>query len=149
MPNSQLPTSTSSSSSVATSPATTTDVSAPSQETSATPTGGKVKSHAAAIGAGVGVPVGLIALGLIGALVWRHRRKNAHKPDGLVGEMDGGYTDNNVAAQELDSHAPVDGAASNQKAYYGGRDYKNAPTPLSELGSPRQEAHEMDATTLR
>jgi hypothetical protein len=152
MPLSQLPTTSASSSTVPTNSAITTDVPAPSQTSSRPtpkPTDAESKSHAAAIGAGIGVPVGLIALGLMGWLAWRHRRKNVHKTGGLVGGMDGGYTDNNAGPQELDSQAPVTGAASNNKAYYGGREYPNSSAPLGEFDASRHEVHEMDTTAPR
>jgi uncharacterized protein HemX len=64
--------------SVATPPAnSTTAATSPATTTPSPPNSQPSKDYSGAIGAGVGVPLGFLAIGIIGYLLWRNRRNNA------------------------------------------------------------------------
>ncbi|KAE8451038.1 hypothetical protein EG329_004710 [Mollisiaceae sp. DMI_Dod_QoI] len=163
MPLSQLTTTTTSATSSATRTSSTTTSAAAT--TSASSGGGS--SDGAAIGAGVGVPMGLIALGGIGYLFWR-RRKNQKKAQdyelqnggegpyaggyggaaGAGGDHQQGYPQNTY--HDNMSPPPIAEADSTvpwpNKGYIGGQQYDpasmQAPTELPDTRP--NVVHEMD-----
>ncbi|KAG4420898.1 hypothetical protein IFR04_005982 [Cadophora malorum] len=148
MPLSQLATTTSSSSSRTSTSSATTTTGAPATSTPASSSGGG-SSNGAAIGAGVGVPVAVIALGFIGFFFWRHRRNKKrsqtfelqiNEPGSAYGAgAVGGYRDHHPLppVQEVEG-SPM---PAQKKGYFEGRKYQPAPQELPsqnqvhELGS--------------
>ncbi|KAB8304172.1 hypothetical protein EYC80_003591 [Monilinia laxa] len=139
----------------------------PALETSTTPlTSASPSSHSAAIGAGVGVPCGILALGLLGFIFWRRRR--AQNPDKIPKNHEAGYPAQGYqnsqggypVAQGYDAHSPQGGYAASEigSGYVGGnlgeaggigiRDKKGYFAPvLSEMEAERT-VHEMDGSDV-
>ncbi|KAF8865292.1 hypothetical protein BDZ45DRAFT_796608 [Acephala macrosclerotiorum] len=166
MPLSQLTTTTTSATTSATSSASTT-TSAAATTSASSPGGGS--SNGAAIGAGISVPVGLLALAGIGYF-WRRRRnpkqtQTYELQNGTEGPYSGGYGGAVGAGgehQETSYHdhmspPPISEADSavpytpgmgvgGKKGYLGGQQYESAPLQPTELPNTQAHVvHEMEA----
>ncbi|CZR55313.1 uncharacterized protein PAC_05200 [Phialocephala subalpina] len=159
MPLSQLTTTTTSATTSATSSASTTASSA-AVTTSLSSSSGGFSSNGAAIGAGVCVPVGLLALAGIGFFFWRRRRNQKRAQtyelqNGAEGPYAGGYGgaigaggdrqqtgyhDHMGPPQVSEADSALPYTPGNAKmGNFGGQQYEPAPQQPSEL--PNTQAH--------
>lgn len=145
---------------IASAPASQTSTIAPASQTSTIPLPSSTSSsNVAAIGAGVGIPCGIIAVGLFGFLLWK--RKRAEKPKARqlpdIDEADVGYPAQGVWQNGQGGSPDAQGYTTTEigAAYTGGnlgeaggigiRDMKGyfAPPPPRELEA-ESTVHELD-----
>jgi hypothetical protein len=99
-----------------------------------------------AIGAGVGVPLGLLAIGVIAFLFWRVRRKNRRLPVGWQGQEDGPAGNNTKEVSDLSSGGKAAVTTMARSAPQPSADGSNCD--WHEL-SPDRDPHELDAPPQR
>jgi len=128
--------------------AATTTKAAASTSSSASSGGGSTKG--AAIGAGVGVPVGLIALAGLGYPIWRHRRnkkkqqaielRSGHQ-NGFSAAGAGAYHDGN--SPRIHEAEAVPARRNSKKGSFGNAKYEAAPQVAPQELPSTHQVHKM------